>query len=264
MIIVCSNCATRLQLDDAKVPSRPFTLRCPKCQNAINGQPPPSATDHSAVALGDSPATEVPRYEPPNPAPAFKPETNTGDLNAPSNARVHAADANELVRLLADLLQQRNSPEADKRRDAVKHGRGARRTLVCVTPAHREVVARTLAGSAYEVFVAENTTQAVESLREEGMDVVILDPEFDQAEQGAAFIAREVNVLRPAQRRRLFFVHLSPAVRTLDAHVAFLNNVNLVVNLADIANLPRTLERSIRDLNEMYSDFNTALKVAPL
>ncbi len=262
MIIVCSNCSTRLQLDDAKVPSRPFTLRCPKCQNAINGQPPPSASDHSAVALGDSPATELPRFEQPDHAPAFKPTTNTGDLGAPSNA--DATDANELVRLLADLLQQRSGPEADKRRDGESHGRGRRRTLVCVTPAHREMVARTLAGRAYEVFVAENTTQAIESLREEGMDVVILDPEFDQAEQGAAFIGREVNVLRPAQRRRLFFVHLSPAVRTLDAHVAFLNNVNLVVNHADIANLPRTLERSIRDLNEMYSDFNTALKVAPL
>ncbi|MCA1849798.1 MAG: zinc-ribbon domain-containing protein, partial [Acidobacteria bacterium] len=33
MIVVCSQCTTRLQLDDAKVPSRPFTVRCPKCQS---------------------------------------------------------------------------------------------------------------------------------------------------------------------------------------------------------------------------------------
>jgi len=125
-------------------------------------------------------------------------------------------------------------------------------------------VARLLAQNAYEVFVAENTTQAVESMRQEKMDIVILDPEFDPLEQGVAFVTREVNIMRPADRRRLFFVSLSPSVRTFDLHSAFLNNVNLVVNPADLERLPRVLEIAIRDFNELYREFNGVNRVDSL
>jgi hypothetical protein len=71
-------------------------------------------------------------------------------------------------------------------------------------------------------------------------------------------VIREINVLRPAQRRRLFFVLLSPSLRTMDAHAAFLSNVNTVVNLTDIEELPRILEVALREFNELYRDFYTA------
>ena len=75
-------------------------------------------------------------------------------------------------------------------------------------------IARKLAGSDFEVFVAEETRQAVETMRANKMDVVLLDPQFDPAEQGLLFVIREINVMRPPQRRRLFFVLLSPSMRT--------------------------------------------------
>jgi len=31
----CPQCSTRVQIDDAKVPDRPFKVRCPKCQNIM-------------------------------------------------------------------------------------------------------------------------------------------------------------------------------------------------------------------------------------
>ena len=66
-------------------------------------------------------------------------------------------------------------------------------------------------------------------MRENRLDVVVLDQDFDPIEQGAAFVTREVSVLRPAQRRRLFFMLLSPVLRTMESHAAFLHNVNAVV-----------------------------------
>ena len=36
MIIVCHKCASRLQVDDAKVPSRPVVIRCPKCNSSVD------------------------------------------------------------------------------------------------------------------------------------------------------------------------------------------------------------------------------------
>jgi hypothetical protein len=101
-------------------------------------------------------------------------------------------------------------------------------------------------------------------MREERMDVVIIDLDFDPVEQGAVFVTREVHNLHPAERRRLFLVQLSASARTLDMHAAFVNNVNLVVNTADIENMSRALERAIRDFNDLYRNFNTVLNLAAI
>jgi predicted Zn finger-like uncharacterized protein len=261
MIVICSSCSTRLQLDETKLPSRAFTIRCPKCQNIINGQPPAGPVDQSALAVGNAPALENVRYKQPTAAPAYKPDRLAGDEETQPPADSTATDAGELTRLLAELLQRGLGVKAE----SLSSSRLAwerRRALVCVSAARRETVARLLDESDYEVFVAEDTSQAIERMREEQMNVVILEAEFDPIEQGAAFVTREVNALRPAQRRRLLFVHLTPTSRTLDTHAAFVHNVNLVVNIADIEHLPHALERTTRDFKDLYRDFNAALNVA--
>jgi hypothetical protein len=95
-------------------------------------------------------------------------------------------------------------------------------------------------------------------MRANKMDVVLLEAQFDPAEQGSVFVIREINVLRPPQRRRLFFTLLSPSLRTMDAHAAFLSNVNAVVNTADVEELPRIMEVALREFNELYRDFYSA------
>src|SRR5216684_1661520 len=96
-------------------------------------------------------------------------------------------------------------------------------------------------------IVAEDTQQAIERMRQSRLDVVMLDSDFDTAEQGAAFVTREVNVLRPAERRRLFFVSLSSSKRTMDKHAAFLTNVNLSVNFNELAHLPDIVDQAMRE-----------------
>jgi predicted Zn finger-like uncharacterized protein len=266
MVVTCSHCNVRLQLDDAKIPARAFTLRCPKCQAIINVQSPSTASspDQSALAVGDSPATDHPRFEQPKLAPAFKLEGSEDETSvASSPANMPGAETGDVARLLLELLQ-RGGLAADKKSIPSRLAWERRKALICVSPLYREVMARTLAKSEYQVFVAGDMTQAVETMREERMDVVILDPEFDPVEQGAAFVTREVNIMRSAERRRLFFVHFSQTVRTLDTHAAFINNVNLVVNPVDIENLPQALERAIRDYNELYRELNAALNVAAI
>ena len=44
----------------------------------------------------------------------------------------------------------------------------------------------------------------------------------------------------------------------MDAHAAFLNNVNAVVNVADIEQLERIMEVALREFNELYREFYTA------
>ena len=136
--------------------------------------------------------------------------------------------------------------------------------LVCAGSAYGEEIALSLAGDGYEVFAASDAAQAMERMREGGVDVVVLDAEFDSARQGAACLSREMAALRMPERRRVVFAMLSDKARTGDAHAAFLAGANLVVNLSEAAELPRALEKNVRDLNELYRDFNKALGLAEL
>jgi hypothetical protein len=95
-------------------------------------------------------------------------------------------------------------------------------------------------------------------MRAKKMDVVVVETQVDRTEQVSAVVIWEINILRPPQRRRLFFVLLSPSLRTMDAHAAFLNNVNAIVNVADIEQLERIMEVALREFNELYREFYTA------
>ena len=250
MIIVCQKCATRLQVDDVKSPQRPFNVRCPKCNSTVSSGPASPATEQSALAVGGSPATDHPRYEP-STARAYESAT-------PSETE----SSDDTVRMLMDLLSKGSLQKNDN--PTARPSWDKRKALVCTSEAYRDVAARKLTQCGCQVFVAEDTRQAVETMRANKMDVVLLEPQFDPSEQGSVFVIREINVLRPPQRRRLFFVLLSPSMRTLDAHAAFLNNVNAIVNVSDIEELNRIVDVALREYNELYRDFYTAFSLTAL
>jgi predicted Zn finger-like uncharacterized protein len=247
MIIVCSRCSTRLQIDDEKSPNRPFNIRCPKCSNTISAGPASPATEQSALAVGGSPATDHPRFEQ-STARAYEP-------TAPAVASGPATN-DETVRMLFELLSKGTTQNSDK--SDARPSWDKRKALICTSEPYRESVAGKLTNCGCQVFVAEDTRQAVETMRANKMDVVVLEPQFDPGEQGSVFVIREINILRPPQRRRLFFVLLSPSLRTMDAHAAFLNNVNAVVNVADIDQMERIMEVALREFNELYRNFYIA------
>ena len=247
MIIVCQKCSTRLQIDDEKSPQRPFNVRCPKCNNTVSSGPASPATEQSALNLGGSPATEHPRFEA-STARAYQPVTAPTDNGTTTN--------DDALRMLMELLSKSSGSNHDN--PSARPSWDKRKALLCTSEPYRELVARQLTESGFQVFVAEDTRQAVETMRANKMDAVLLEPQFDPAEQGPVFVVREINVLRPPQRRRLFFMLLSPSLRTMDAHAAFLHNVNAVVNIADIEELPRIMEVALREFNELYRDFYTA------
>lgn len=263
MILICSKCQTRLQLDEAKIPANPFNVRCPKCGYANNVQPPAgnfvSPLSDTKAATTDTITEDAPpraQLENASLAPAFCAEASDKNSTTKQESVVNAED---IVRLLSALLQRGTTAAGGGEGGFFGHSWEQSRALVCVAPAHREAVARALAASRYEVFIAADTAQAIKRMREDKPGVIVLDPEFDQVEQGAAFINRELVQLRPVERRRLFLVQLSPTARTADAHAAFVNHVNLIVNTKDAGEMSPVLERAVRDFNELYRDFSKAL-----
>ncbi|MDQ1638561.1 MAG: hypothetical protein QOF62_1900 [Pyrinomonadaceae bacterium] len=256
MIISCQKCASRLQVDETKVPTGSFSIRCPKCNSTVEFATPNPALEQSGIGLGDSPATANSRFEQPNPAPLFEVE-GSGQEAQPS-----ASAADMLLELLSKLAGQ--SLPNGHASEVVRPSWNPRKALVCVLEESRESVARALTDNGYKVFVANDTRQAVDRMRENELDVVVLDARFDPVEQGTVYVTREISILRPAQRRRVFFVLLSPSLRTMDPHAAFLNNVNAIINLNELDEMPRLIEHRLREYNELYKDFNHVNGVAAL
>jgi predicted Zn finger-like uncharacterized protein len=252
MIVTCPNCTTRLQLEASKVPSRAFSVRCPKCQHIVTAQPPAQSSQRDAVAaVGDMPAST--RQQQGGGATAAA-------TPAAAEPQEGASEETDVLRLLASLLRREGVAGAG----ALRHGAERRRALVCAGAANGGEVVRALSRAGYDVLAPDNSTQAGEVLREGNVGVVVLDPEFDVRERGASFICGELTAMRMPERRRVVFVQMSGTARTGDAHAAFVVGANLVVNTMDARELPRALERNMRDLNELYRDFNKALGVSEL
>lgn len=269
MIVTCSNCSTRLQLDKAKIPARPFSVRCPKCQQIVNAQPPvPQAQRDALSAVTDVPVssrsqqemTATPAAPLPRETAANRREMITAGRETVPSTR-EPDEGGDMLRMLASLLR-REAGESAGSKSTGRRAWESRRVLVCAGSAYATEVAHVLAEDGCVVLIAGDKDEAAERMREEHVDIVVLDPEFDVRAQGATFISHEIGSLRMPERRRIIFVQLSDKVRTGDAHAAFLANANLVVNTSDAAELPRALEKNVRDLNELYRDFNKALGLA--
>lgn len=246
MIVVCSNCTAHLEVANAKAPLGLFTASCPSCQS--NPQVPVDETTAALLAGW--------RFEPTAPTPAFSLGSD------PYLKSMPAIGKGEIAQLLTGLLQQSLTESAKDRGGPDSEASEQRRAIICVEAAYRDVTEHKLRESGYEVFTAFDAAQVFERIRASAIDVVILDPDFGQAEQGTAFIERETGMLQPAKRRRIFFVHLSASARTADSHQAFLKDVNLIVNTRDIEALPKILESARRDFNDLYRDFNKAPNIS--
>ena len=81
---------------------------------------------------------------------------------------------------------------------------------------------------------------------------------------GAAVIQQRVNAMYSSERRRLFLISLEDQGSTMNAQDAFMRNLNLIVNTADLPQLPLVLQRALGDYNDLYHYFNTASGLQPI
>jgi predicted Zn finger-like uncharacterized protein len=66
----CPKCSFRITVDDAKVPDRPFNVRCPKCQNAVRFPGKGGAAEASASSPPPPAAAAMPQATAPMPSAA--------------------------------------------------------------------------------------------------------------------------------------------------------------------------------------------------
>lgn len=238
MIIRCDNCSVSLQLDESKIPSGNFTVRCPRCQNMIRVQ-------KGADGKGSS---TVQQLEANKPAPAVS------DGAQQFATKESDFQINTALRTLLSALQKENTVlEADD-----DSSEKPRRVLLCLGQ-KRDEVAKTLGVAGFKVYMAQTPAQANERLREGKTEIMIFSNDFAAEFGGAAILMQKANAMPSSERRRLFLVSLEDGVTTMNAHEAFLRNLNLTVNYNDVNQLPLILNRALHDFNELYHYYNKAL-----
>ncbi len=174
MIIRCDNCSVSLQLDEAKIPTQNFTVRCPRCQNLIRVQ---------KGQRGHGSAT-VQQLEANLPAPAV------AEGSQQFSAKEQEFDINSALRTLITALQKDTvvrSTDDDK-------DERPRRVLLCLGQ-KRDEVGKVLVDAGFKVYVAQTPAQANERMREGKTEILIFSPDFAAASPRRG---REIRV--PLQR----------------------------------------------------------------
>ena len=242
MIIRCDNCSVSLQIEESKVPTGSFTVRCPRCQNMLRAYKKVDGSGSSTVEQ----------------LAANKPAPAVGDGSQNFAAKESEFQINNALRSLLTALQ------TDKKSmDSPDEHEKPRRILLCLGD-KREAAAKSLTDAGYKVYLADTPAQANERLREGKTEIVIFSPDFAPEYGGAAILQQKANAMYSSERRRLFLISLEETGTTMNAQEAFLRNLNLIINSRDIAQLPLILNRALHDYNDLYHYFNQALEMEPV
>jgi predicted Zn finger-like uncharacterized protein len=243
MIIRCDNCSVSLQLDESKIPSGNFSVRCPRCQNLLRVQKDASGKGLSTVEqLAASKAAEA-----------------TGEGAADFAAKESEIQINSALRSLLTALQSEKGTMVSEDNEDEK----PRRILLCLGQKADEA-ARSLAKAGFKVYVAQTPAQANERLRDGKTEVLLFSPDFAAEMGGAAVIQQKANSMYSSERRRLYLISLEEGGATMNAHDAFVKNLNLIVNVNDMPQLPLIINRALSDFNGLYANFNKAAGLAQL
>ena len=252
----CPNCQQRIVIDDAKVPDRAFSVKCPKCQTVVRFPGKNAAPAVSAPAVGtfdtNLPAGGVPGNPAPTTAyPAYKNGVTaaTGATPAappPPAAPAPAAEASEELR--ASMLAQL------RRELSLGEGKPVGRAMV-VLPDRGQAgaMALPLTRLGYQVDPVENPEDAGRLMDQGAYDLVVTTR--TAGAPGRETVYQRLNRLSPEGRRRLFVVLVGDEFKTGDGTQAWAVLADMVIAARDIPNADAALLPTLAERTRLYQVF---------
>ncbi len=133
--------------------------------------------------------------------------------------------------------------------------------LVCVDhQQYQKLVVPQLIDMTYKVHLGLFEEDVLLKLRTYNYDVVVVHENFKGSTVQNNPILRELVRQSGAQRRSQFVVLLSHRYPTNDPMSAFVQSVDLILNIADLANLKTVVRRGVAQYKDLYVSFNETLK----
>jgi CheY-like chemotaxis protein len=150
------------------------------------------------------------------------------------------------------------SPEAQ-----AGEGFEARLALVCEdAPERQAVIKAALEQVGFAMLPVKNADEAIERLRRDVYELVIIDEQYQGATPLDNPILAALRTMPMSQRRWMFVTLVGREFKTFDNAMAFARSVNVVVNVNDLPHLPAILKKGITDHVEFYRTFRQVLAEA--
>jgi hypothetical protein len=138
---------------------------------------------------------------------------------------------------------------------------GDNTALVCVDhQQYQKIVVPQLIDMTYKVHLGLFEEDVVLKLKTYNYDVVIIYENFKASKLETNPLLREMIRLPDARRREHFVILLSHRYATNDAMSAFVQSVDQIINIADLANFKPVLRRGVSQHRELYHSFKEMVK----
>jgi predicted Zn finger-like uncharacterized protein len=213
----CPQCSQGIIVDDAKIPDRPFSIRCPRCKSTVHlsgkGAPPAAEADREPAASAPPPPTAPPE-EARTAAPAAAPR------EIPSGP---AAPAGRALVFLSDRAQAAG-----------------------VTPA--------LTRQGFTVDVLEDGGEAARRL-DQGAYTLLVTARVVAPQGAPPSLYQRLSRLNPDARRRVFVMLLGDEFKSGDGTQAFTALADLVVSSRDGATCDALLRATLQEKQRLYQAF---------
>jgi hypothetical protein len=153
-------------------------------------------------------------------------------------------------------------PPATTASEADERDPELRNALVCEPDAQfAQILCGVLTEMGYAPQVAPDLRTAWRALDREWGVVTLTEALTDDAEAGQKLQER-LSRLPGVKRRRMFVVHVSNEVRSLDGGMAFVLNANVTLNRGDAASAREIVRKGMSDYERMYKLFHEAKEQA--
>jgi hypothetical protein len=138
---------------------------------------------------------------------------------------------------------------------------GDNTALVCVdNQQFQKLVVPQMIDIGYKVHLGLFEEDVLLKLKTYSYNVIVVHENFKGSKPEENPIMREIVNEPGTQRRDHFVVLLSHRFATNDAMSAFVQSVDQIVNVSDLANLKPVLRRGVAQYRELYTPFNETVR----
>jgi hypothetical protein len=259
----CTSCAQRIVIDDAKVPDRPFSVKCPKCQTVVRfpgmGAAPVVSAPGTGSFASNLPAGAYPAAPPTSAFPAYPAAPGAASAGAPGSAPAPPPAA-ATGPAPGPSEEMRANMMAQLRRElSFGEGKMAGRAMVALGDrAQAGAMALPLTRVGYQVDTVDNPEEGARLLEQGVYDLVVATRA--PASAGRESLYQRLSRLSPDGRRRIFVVLVGDEFKTGDGTQAWAVMADVVVAARDIPNADSVLLPALAERTRLYQVFTDARK----
>jgi predicted Zn finger-like uncharacterized protein len=224
MQTLCPQCSQKIVIDDAKVPDRPFNVRCPKCQSVV--KLPGKSAPAPAPPVEAAPAPPLTSAAPPPPPPTEGEDTR----------------AHMMAQIRREIALSESRP-------------GEMRALVALPDrALAAAITVVLTRQGYQVDTLDDWEEGAR-LIEQGVFNLVATSRIASAAGKGETLYQRINRLNPEGRRGLFVILLGEEFKTGDGTQAWATLADLVVHSRDAASADGVLRSTLGERSRLFHVF---------